>query len=227
MGTAILAELKEHHDLCLTAAICRTNGLVLPGHPDVATRSSWDDRTELNVILDVSVPSGTDTSLRFAREHGIPFVTGVTGLPIPLENDLVSASAEIPVFVASNFSPGVAAVTRALSLLATMLNGYEIGVIDLHHSQKRDAPSGTGRALVQAINSGLAPERHITDASIVSLRLGGNPGEHEVVFATTGEEVAVRHRALSRAAFARGAIMAARWISTQPPGHYGMAEMTT
>jgi 4-hydroxy-tetrahydrodipicolinate reductase len=162
----------------------------------------------------------------------------VTGLG-PEHLELLEDAAErIPVFYASNFSVGVAVVAELVRRAVEWMPDADVEVVELHHRRKRDAPSGTALTLIEAIEegredveqsrvygrSGESP-RQPGEIGIHSLRGGGNAGEHQVLFATEGEEVWIGHRALSRATFAAGAIWAARWLPGQPPGLYGMRDL--
>ncbi len=225
MGQAIATELLGAEDLELIEAVTRTPGQGVVGHPSLLSADSWSDAVVADVILDVSLPTGTSAALAHAVRHRRPFATGVTGLPDDLRDRIREASETIPILATSNFSLGVAALLRLLPLLSAGLAHADVAMVDLHHRAKRDAPSGTGRLLMDAVNSGRPESDQVPLSAIQSLRIGGNPGEHTITFATMGEEVTISHRALNRSCFAAGALSVVRWIHHQPPGLYGMGDM--
>jgi 4-hydroxy-tetrahydrodipicolinate reductase len=106
----------------------------------------------------------------------------------------------------------VAALLRLLPALAAELGGYDVSIVERHHNRKRDAPSGTALALAAAIGG---------QPQVVSIRAGGIPGEHTIAFTSDTEEIVVAHRALSRAAFAAGAVRAALALHGAAPGWHG------
>jgi 4-hydroxy-tetrahydrodipicolinate reductase len=152
---------------------------------------------------------------------------------------LEEGAAEIPVLQAPNMSTGINLLLRLAREAACVLGDYEVEIVEAHHRFKRDAPSGTAAALLQAICDG----RETQEAEVVfgrhggqldrpqpqigmhSLRGGDNVGEHEVLFCGLGEMLALRHRATSRDTFVRGALRAAAWIKDKPAGRYSMQDV--
>ena len=225
MGQAIATELLGAEDLELIEAVTRTPDQGVVGHPSLVSVDSWSDAVVVDVILDVSLPIGTSAALDHAVKTVRPLVTGVTGLPDDLRDRIRDASETIPILATSNFSLGVAALLRLLPLLSAGLAYTDVAMVDVHHRDKQDAPSGTARALLETINLGRDEPHRIDESSIRSLRIGGNPGEHTITFASMGEEVTIGHRALTRVCFAAGALVAVRWILNQPPGLYAMTDV--
>ncbi|MFN8590260.1 MAG: 4-hydroxy-tetrahydrodipicolinate reductase [Thermomicrobiales bacterium] len=189
---------------------------------------------EIDVLIDFTRPEGTEALAGVCAEAGVPLVCGTTGLDENQTSALRAAAARVPVFYAANMSPGVNAVLAVLPLLTRALDGYDIEIVETHHRYKADAPSGTALALGRAITGdaaalerraihgreGVRP-RTAAEIGMHAVRGGGNPGEHAVIFVNDGEEVRVLHRAFSRAAYAQGAVRAARLIAGQEPGFYG------
>jgi 4-hydroxy-tetrahydrodipicolinate reductase len=128
--------------------------------------------------------------------------------------ELRTASERVPVWYASNLSHGVNVLLRLLPEFAAELKGYDVSIVERHHRHKRDAPSGTALALARSID----PDG---DVPIASVRAGGITGEHDIAFTSDVEEITIGHRALSRAAFAAGAVRAAHAVHNAAPGWYG------
>jgi 4-hydroxy-tetrahydrodipicolinate reductase len=192
-----------------------------------------------DVVVDFSVPAVTVQAVEAARALGKPIVIGTTGLS-PADLDRVrQASQAIPVLLAPNMSVGVNLLLKVLPAIVQALGpGYDIEIIEAHHRHKRDAPSGTALKLAEAIaqaagqtaprlvhgRQGLSP-RQPGEIGVHAVRAGGIVGEHTVLFASEGEEVALVHRAYSRQTFAEGALRAARFLADKPPGLYSMLDV--
>lgn len=190
---------------------------------------NWDGQltkqpAELAAICDVMVDFTTpESALAHARAcagAGCAFVSGTTGLDVRQRAELTALASGIPVFQAASFSLGIAAVEDALGRLAVTLATFDVAVIETHHTQKRDAPSGTALRLAESV-------RHVRadDIDVHALRLGGHPGEHTVLFGGDDEQVTISHQAFSRRAYATGAVLAVRFIAHQPAGLYGMSDL--
>lgn len=194
-----------------------------------------------DVVIDFTRPEGTLDALA-ALEHGPkPLVTGTTGLDPQQEELLLRYAQQVPVVQAANFSVGVNLCIRLTELAARVLDeSVDIEIIEAHHRDKVDAPSGTalrlGKAAADATgrslegdavysrvgHTGPRPPRAIGFATV---RAGDIVGDHTVMMAGQGEQVEIRHRATSRANFAGGALRAARWLGQQVPGLYDMPEV--
>ncbi len=156
--------------------------------------------------------------IRAVAGAGRPLVEGTTALDPSAESALTQAAERIPVVVAPNFSPGVALLRRVLDVvLGARGPEWEVGLLDRHHRMKKDAPSGTAKLLVRGMES------HGGSAvQVAAFRQGGVVGEHSVFLAADAEELVFTHRAMSREAFARGALLAASFAAQAAPGRYGM-----
>lgn len=185
--------------------------LALRGHAVVAKGGRSTPVTalaEADVIFEFTTPDSAALNVQSLLGSGKPVVTGTTGW------DMASAIARatelsIPFLHASNFSIGAAVMRRAAALIASVLAGfpeYEAGLLERHHSLKKDAPSGTAKTLAAAVEG--AGMR----TPVVSLRQGGQPGEHALYFEGPEEGLELVHRARSRALFASGAVSAAEWL---------------
>jgi 4-hydroxy-tetrahydrodipicolinate reductase len=201
-----------------------------------------------DVLIDFSLPAGTAHWAAQCRARRIPFVTGVTGLTDDIRRELNRAAEVIPLFSAANFSIGVTVVARFVEQLAGALGPeWDIEIVETHHRQKVDAPSGTARRLLDAAQrgrqstggrgaapspspvihgrSGATGPRPAGQIAVHAVRLGSVVGTHEVHFGTGGERITVTHEALDRTAFAAGALAAAAWIVGRPPGMYTMEDL--
>jgi 4-hydroxy-tetrahydrodipicolinate reductase len=176
---------------------------------------------EEGVVVDVSGAEGAAGRIEQVASAGRPLVEGTTGLDAPALDALAAAAARIAVVEAPNLSPGVALLGRALrAILAARGPAWDAAILDRHHRAKRDAPSGTARLLARILAEGGAGR-----PAVASFRQGGVMGEHAVHLSGDDEELVLVHRALSRRAFAEGALLAAAFARTAPPGRYGMDEV--
>ena len=185
----------------------------------------------VDVLIDVSAPTATPWIAGAARQAMTPLVCGVTGLGEVGHASLESASRQVPVLYARNLSPGIAALLDLLPRLLAALPEADVEIVETHHRDKKDAPSGTAEALAEVVvrargeldeqrivhgREGVVP-RQPGDIGMHSLRGGANSGEHTVLLATGGEEIRISHRALSRRTFADGALRAASGSCIGPP----------
>jgi len=174
---------------------------------------------EFDAILDVSCAKNSVKTLEFAKERKIPIVIGCTGHSEKELEKIKAASADLPVFLAYNFSLGMSAFKDALKKIcsAPISGAY---IFDLHHSQKKDSPSGTAKELSEIIE-----QAGIKVKNIVSQREGGYIGEHRVELFMAGEKIEITHSAESRDCFAMGAVRALEFISSADKGLYGMEDL--
>lgn len=214
-------------------------GLVLSGAIDAG-----DDPAAhidaCDVIIDFSSHRATRGLLELAVARGKPIVIGTTGHDAGEKTQLLALAAKVPCVWAGNFSVGVnllfALTRRAAHLLGS---DYDAEVVEMHHRFKKDAPSGTAARLLEIIleeraltssalrhgREGITGERTSTEVGVHALRGGDVVGDHTVMFAALGERLELTHKASDRGIFARGALRAAQWIATQPPGVYDMQDV--
>jgi 4-hydroxy-tetrahydrodipicolinate reductase len=177
---------------------------------------------DADAAVDFSTP---EASLRFsaaAAKAGRALIVGTTGFSPAQRARLEKSALRVPLFVAPNFSLGVNLLYRLAAQAARALKGYEAGIFELHHSAKRDAPSGTALSLAAAVEQARGDGRRVP---AVSQRLGDAVGEHTLTLAGPFERLELTHRAHSRALFARGALEAALWVARKKPGLYGMDDL--
>jgi 4-hydroxy-tetrahydrodipicolinate reductase len=214
-------------------------GLTVGGAVDVGDNfASVAERCD--VIVDFSSHAATRAIIAFAVAHKKPLVIGTTGHASAEKKELLALVAKTPCVWAGNFSVGVnllfALTRRAASVLGS---DYDAEVIEMHHRLKKDAPSGTAARLLEIIleerkldakavrhgRQGITGERTATEVGMHALRGGDVVGDHTVMFAALGERIELTHKASDRAIFARGALRAAQWVATQPPGVYDMQDV--
>ncbi len=234
MGQALLRAAPGFPQLIVTGAVASAASLALgrdagevagTGATNLIVSSDLPRALQdADVALDFSHPAATRANLAACRAAHKPLLIGTTALEGGLEAALAATAREIAVLTAPNTSIAVALLMELVRLAAHSLPAaFDIDIIEQHHRGKRDAPSGTALALRAAATAGrgLSPEREI---AIASLRAGDLPGEHTVLFSGPGEQLTLGHRASDRAIFARGALTAALWLASQPPGHYTMQD---
>lgn len=193
-----------------------------------------------DVIVDFSSHKATRAVLELSVAQRKPVVLGTTGHSAEEKKQLLALAAQVPCVWAGNFSVGVnllfALTRRAASILGS---DYDAEVIEMHHRFKKDAPSGTAARLLEIIleerkltaaalrhgREGIVGERTPTEVGIHAVRGGDVVGDHTVLFAALGERVELTHKASDRGIFARGALRAAQWVVTQPPGVYDMQDV--
>ena len=194
-----------------------------------------------DVVVDFSQPHATRSNLAVCRAARKPLLIGTTGFSADLPPLFDAAAAEIPLLVAPNTSIGVTVLTELVRIAARALPpDFDIEIVEAHHRMKKDAPSGTALALGKAAAQGRGlpdsvvaqaagsasrnGERQQGDLGFAVVRGGDIVGDHTVLFAGTGEQVTLGHRATDRAIFARGAVRAALWLASQSPGRYFMRD---
>ncbi len=170
-----------------------------------------------SAVIDASTEQGTHRAIGLAARVGRPLLVATTGLGGATIRSLEGLAEQVPVMVAPNLSRGVA-ILRRLVREAAVLTGdaWDLDLVERHHRRKRDAPSGTARQLVEVVRAAAGSDR--LEGRVHSIRSGDDVGTHELRLANGEEELVLSHRALSRDAFARGAIEAALWLARQPAG---------
>ena len=174
---------------------------------------------QVEVYIDVSMNHALEHNLKVALEAKKPIVVGTTGhATLSL---LIEASQHIPVFYTPNFSLGLALMRKLSAELARKFHREaHIDLVEMHHSEKKDAPSGSALLLAKTVE-----QHHPATVNIHSVRSGQIPGQHTLFFNTREEKLTLSHEAHSRAAFATGALAAALFLKNKPPGLYGMDEL--
>ncbi len=198
--------------------------------------ATQDPPAEAEALIEFTTPEATVGHLAYGKPH----VIGTTGLSEEQRAEVEEAARSVPVVLAPNMSVGVNLLREVVRELSAKLGGgYDVEVVEAHHRNKVDAPSGTALFLARAAAEGRDQRledvavygregkqpREEGEIGIHALRGGSVVGEHRLVFYSAGEEVEVVHRALSRRTFADGALRAARFVSGAEPGLYTMADV--
>ena len=180
-------------------------------------------------VIDFSTADATAKLAILAAEHGRPLVIGTTGFDDKAKKILGDMARRIPILVAANMSKGIK-LLRSLTATAAQAVDWDIEILDVHHSGKRDAPSGTALALGEeaAAARGEPPppsvtrngERQAGEIGYASIRGGNVVGEHSVELIGNGERIIIKHIATDRSIYASGAVEALRWLAGRPPGFY-------
>ncbi len=237
MGRAVTACVNASDDAEIVAGV-DTNQIMLSHFPVFASFS--DITCEADVIIDFSHPSVLPSLLDYSKKNNVPAVIATTGLSDSQIADIKETAKAVPLFFTFNMSLGVNLLVDLARRAASVLydSGFDIEIIEKHHNQKLDAPSGTAIMLANGINDQLdnalnyEHDRHSRRAKrprneigIHAVRGGTIVGEHEVIFAGKDEIVSLSHSARSKEIFAVGAFNAARFIADLEPGLYSMSDL--
>ncbi|MBR1585820.1 MAG: 4-hydroxy-tetrahydrodipicolinate reductase [Clostridia bacterium] len=192
-------------------------------------------REEADVIVDFSRPEALPPLLAYAREHRTAVVLAATGYTDQDVAAIAAAAKEIPIFRSANLSIGVYVLKAIAAQAARLLPDFDIEIVEKHHNQKIDAPSGTALMLYDAIRrqdsvpvfgrNGRTQKRENTEIGLHAIRGGTVAGVHEVGFYGPGESLMITHSAQDRSLFARGALRSAAFIARQAPGEYSMDDL--
>ena len=192
---------------------------------DIIARCDLGDPIEpamrnCDVAIDFSHAGATTETCRAALQHRKPLVIGTTGHSTEQRSTIEETAQSLPIVFASNFSIGVNVLFWLTRKAFDQLGGnFDVAIVETHHKMKKDAPSGTAKTLAEVLK---ATKKTKGEIPIQSIREGDVVGEHAVIFSGPGERLELTHRAVSREIFARGALRAAEWIVSQPPGLYSM-----
>jgi 4-hydroxy-tetrahydrodipicolinate reductase len=228
MGKALLACIPRHPALQLAGQVDQGDNLAdLVGSADV--------------VIDFSSHNATAGIAALCASHRKAMVIGTTGHSNEDRSSIHAFSAQIPMVLSSNFSTGVNTLFWLARKTAEILGpAFDLEIVEMHHRQKRDAPSGTARTLAEILaqvrqrqldqilrhgRSGIVGERTDAEIGMHSIRGGDVVGDHTVIFAGAGERVELAHKASIRETFANGALRAAQWVVTRKPGLYDMQDV--
>lgn len=237
MGQVIAQIAEQDKDIEITAGV-DINTQKRNSFPVYA--SLEEVKEEVDVIIDFASAKAVDGLLDFCRKRKVPVVLCTTGLSGEQLEAVEEAAEETAVLRSANMSLGVnllfTLVAEAAKVLAA--SGFDMEIVEKHHNQKRDAPSGTALALADAINEAMENTYHYTydrsqrrekrdakEIGISAVRGGSIVGEHDVIFAGKDEVVTISHTAYSKAIFAKGAVAAAKFLAGKGAGRYTMADV--
>jgi 4-hydroxy-tetrahydrodipicolinate reductase len=188
-----------------------------------------------DIIIDFTLPEGTEALLEALLKKPKPLVSGTTGLSMHQQNLMRELAKYAPVLYATNMSLGIAILKRLVAMTSEKLRDFDIEITEMHHRYKKDAPSGTALTLAEQAakargldlnkvrvsgRDGNIGERSRDEIGVFALRGGDIVGRHTVGFYNDGEFIELHHTATSRDTFAKGAIKAAKWVVSQPAGLY-------
>ena len=202
----------------------------------ICVSSFAECEAEADVIIDFSHHSMTGALLDFAEAKNLPVVLATTGQTDEEKARIWQAAGKIPVFLAANYSLGIATLTDLVKRAAALYPDGEIEIVEQHHDRKLDAPSGTALALFSAVkevrpaaeaNCGRSGQGKRTkdEVGIHAIRMGNIVGVHEVMIGTQNERITLKHEAFSRGVFAEGSIRAAAFLVGKPAGMYDMKDL--
>ncbi len=235
MGQVISGLLAVDEEAQLVAGIDMTENKNAP-YP--VFRNVWECNVEADCLIDFSNAAAVDEMLAYCLEKKLPCVVCTTGLSEAQQRKVEEAAEHIPVLKSANMSLGINLLLKLLKNAAQVLAGagFDMEIVEKHHNQKVDAPSGTALALADAINEGVEytyvydrserkEKRPRKEIGISAVRAGSIVGEHDVIFAGMDEVITFSHTAYSRAIFGKGAVQAAKFLAGKPAGRYDMSDV--
>lgn len=237
MGQVITGIVKEDENAQIVAGIDLSDH-IKNDYPVFSKIS--DCNVEADVVIDFAATAAVDGLLDFCEEKKIPVVLCTTGLSDQQLDRVQQVSKNTAVLKSANMSLGINMLLKLLKEVTGILApaGYDIEIVEKHHNQKVDAPSGTALALADSINEALdnsydykydrsqeRKKREKKEIGISAVRGGTIVGEHEIIFAGTDEVIEFKHTAYSKAIFAKGAVQAAKFLAGKGPGMYDMADV--
>ena len=237
MGKVVTEMIAQEEGIEIVAGVDAFGGQ----NADFPVFTSLADCTvPADVINDFSTAKAVDLLLAYGVERHIPMVICTTGLSPEQIQAVEDASKEVAVLRSANMSLGINLLLKLVKEAAATLApaGFDIEIVERHHNQKKDAPSGTALALADSINeemdqaysyvydrTGRSQKRDPKEIGISAVRGGTIPGTHEVIFAGTDEVIELNHIAYSRSIFGKGALAAAKYLAGKPPKFYSMADV--
>lgn len=237
MGQVITGIIAGEKDMEIAAGVDRYTGTANT-YPVFESIEKCDVKAD--VVIDFSNAAAADELLNYCTEKKMPVVLCTTGLTEEQLMKVEEASKDTAVLKSANMSLGVNLLLKILKDAAKVLapSGFDIEIVEKHHNQKVDAPSGTAIAMADSINDALDGEYSYTfdrsgerkkrdkkEIGVMAVRGGSIVGEHEVIFAGADEVVEFRHTAYSKAIFAKGAVEAAKFLAGKPAGRYDMSDV--
>lgn len=251
MGRTLVPLIAASRDLRLSGALAVAGDAaighdagVLAGTAPLAVAVTADPERALagaDVAIDFTLPGPSLEHARRCSVRSLPMVIGTTGHDETARAELTRIARSIPIVLAPNMSLGVNLLFKLAELAARALDTeYDAEIVEAHHRHKVDAPSGTALGLGEAVargrgttlenlqlpaRQGATGPRPSGGIGFAVLRGGEIVGDHRLVFAGPGERVELAHHAEDRSGFARGALVAARWVAGRPPGLYSMLDV--
>ena len=220
----------------MVEALALERGWELVGRADVTCPEVYETAPSADVCIDFSGVGALPALAAYIRRTQTPLLSGTTGFTDPDFAVLRELSALVPVIWTANYSTGIAVLKRMVREFAPVLRDWDKELVELHHNQKVDAPSGTAKQLLQELDpegratpvygrQGLCGKRKPEEIGVFSLRGGTVAGEHSVLFFGEDESLELTHKAQSRKVFAAGALRAAQALAEKPTGYYTLEEL--
>lgn len=224
MGRLITELVQNDPETELAAKVTRPN----------ATQGGWKDVVApVDVFIDFSHQDAVLDHLKICSLRKVPMVIGVTGLNEDDTTSIRKAARSLPILMSPNMSIGANVIFKLLATAAQIIQkqlnsaekNIDVAITEIHHRHKKDAPSGTAKYMGEIITEQLGKSA----IQFSSLRLGEVMGDHRAVFALEGEQLEITHQAQDRIIFAKGALLAAKWLHQKAnvPGLYSMQDVLT
>jgi 4-hydroxy-tetrahydrodipicolinate reductase len=248
MGSLIIENITNSTDIQLVAAFDINNfgkdagefahvGNLGVQISDVKDLETVLKESKADVLIDFTVAGATAVNAPIAARAGVNLIIGTTGLT-PEQRAVIDDAiqkGQVRAVISPNYSVGVNVFFKIIREAAKYLADYDIEIIEAHHNQKKDAPSGTALRAADVISEALGGKEHVygregiaprgKEIGIHAIRAGDITGDHTVLFAGNSERIEIKHMAHSRQIFAKGAVRAAEWICGQEPGIYSMDDV--
>ena len=239
MGQAIYELTKQSTDLVVTEGLdlqekCES---LKNNFPNVNLISNIQNSKTAQVVIDFSFHGAIKSILDFCTSKKLPLVIGTTAHTEEELKLIENASKIIPIFKSSNYSQGVYVLVELIKNATKMLDGWDIEIVEKHHSKKLDTPSGTAKMMIDGVKSVKtdaieligrtkeAQKRTQQEIGVHSIRGGGIVGEHEIEFISNSETIKITHEAFSRNVFAEGCLKAVKFLHSKPAGLYQMKNL--
>ena len=237
MGQMISGLVRDEEEMMIAAGVDTYQG-VSNEYPVFGSIDACDD--DVDVVIDFSNAAAADAVMEYCAKRQIPLVFCTTGLSEEQLQKLEDTAKQTAVLKSANMSLGINLLLKLLKDAAKVLApaGYDIEIVEKHHNQKLEAPSGTALALADSINAAMdgsyvytydrsqvRRKREKKEIGISAVRGGTIVGEHEVLFAGLDEVIELKHTAYSRSVFGKGAVEAARFLAGKPAGMYDMSDV--
>jgi 4-hydroxy-tetrahydrodipicolinate reductase len=193
-------------------------------------------RTKADVLIDFTVAAAVVGNVQLAARNNVALVVGTTGIsPAQRAEMEMAINGHVPAVISTNFSVGVNIFWQMVREAGKLLKDYDIEVIEAHHRNKKDAPSGTAKTILQILDESAGTREKLygregmterkNEIGVHVIRGGDIVGDHKVMFSKNYETIELSHRAYDRSVFASGALCAARWVVGKKPGIYGMNDV--
>jgi 4-hydroxy-tetrahydrodipicolinate reductase len=237
MGQTIGRMVHESPDLKIVGGVDLKPGTFF-GEEQVAAQDIdlLLEKKKPDILFDFTVAGAAVENVKAAARHNVAIIVGTTGFTPEQRKIMADAVAgHSPAVISSNFSIGVNIFWQVLREAAKLLRDYDIEVIEGHHRNKKDAPSGTAKTILQILDEEAGARQKMygregmterkNEIGVHVIRGGDIVGDHAVLFSKNFETITLSHRAQDRAVFASGALVAARWVLGKKPGIYGMNDV--